>query len=594
MPDNESSRCFVSPSLYLWLLLSHLFLLTGYSDVHPPGRVATRLRRCLGFAWLIMNLSSSVSLKPSGAVTPSWIVFTALRGTDSLPTVLCVGGWRVVVRMGLCLKDESTAGTDMTCQILLIKFLDVSAVLRACCASVHSFLVWVAERAEAEALMIAGEQPDALPGAPEDAALLGDVLPATEPAGMTLTVFEWVKRFSISRRCLDYAGKLGILNPNIPKSMYRVLSQVTPSAETLLSIVEHTKTVPGAARSEGKFYTLSLVRQLKNLMSIPEWARAVCWDPVHTFPRPNDVPLGNIASVFDARYAREHPLLADPTKHVLGLQLLADGGQPYSFAKKDILLGAIVVANESTNVLLVLVAPDMKEDPSFHDKYFLPLHAEFVQLGEGIQVYDAHQNKNILLQAVLLPSAFDYEECGSLLGAQGTSATLPCFHCCTRKNGDTWHSCVAQQPAGQFQGRCLWADAARIAFGEDHLYARKAETSFFWYRPLGAGTKRIGRANVYLQLVRIRGDTTTVLFECVRVIKMQVMAPGSQTFGVYRTARYTTKSNCYVPLTSLCSCVTSCPPWKRGAAAVHEEVEEEGLDEDREVAPKGVGFVILS
>ncbi|KAJ4453829.1 hypothetical protein PAPYR_11603 [Paratrimastix pyriformis] len=40
-------------------------------------------------------------------------------------------------------KDESTAGTDMTCQILLIKFLDVSAVLRACCASVHSFLVWL-------------------------------------------------------------------------------------------------------------------------------------------------------------------------------------------------------------------------------------------------------------------------------------------------------------------------------------------------------------------------------------------------------------------------------------------------------------------
>ncbi|KAJ4457401.1 hypothetical protein PAPYR_7100 [Paratrimastix pyriformis] len=40
-------------------------------------------------------------------------------------------------------KAESTAGTDMTCQILLIKFLDVSAVLRACCASVHSFLVWV-------------------------------------------------------------------------------------------------------------------------------------------------------------------------------------------------------------------------------------------------------------------------------------------------------------------------------------------------------------------------------------------------------------------------------------------------------------------
>ncbi|KAJ4453540.1 hypothetical protein PAPYR_11973 [Paratrimastix pyriformis] len=39
-------------------------------------------------------------------------------------------------------KDKSTAGTDMTCQILFEKFLDVTAVLRACCASVHSFLVW--------------------------------------------------------------------------------------------------------------------------------------------------------------------------------------------------------------------------------------------------------------------------------------------------------------------------------------------------------------------------------------------------------------------------------------------------------------------
>ncbi|KAJ4454362.1 hypothetical protein PAPYR_10938 [Paratrimastix pyriformis] len=39
-------------------------------------------------------------------------------------------------------KDKSTAGTDMTCQILFDQFLDVSAVLRACCASVHSFLVW--------------------------------------------------------------------------------------------------------------------------------------------------------------------------------------------------------------------------------------------------------------------------------------------------------------------------------------------------------------------------------------------------------------------------------------------------------------------
>ncbi|KAJ4454120.1 hypothetical protein PAPYR_11264 [Paratrimastix pyriformis] len=43
-------------------------------------------------------------------------------------------------------KDKSTAGTDMTCQILFDQFLDVSAVLRACCASVHSFLVWTCTR----------------------------------------------------------------------------------------------------------------------------------------------------------------------------------------------------------------------------------------------------------------------------------------------------------------------------------------------------------------------------------------------------------------------------------------------------------------
>ncbi|KAJ4453578.1 hypothetical protein PAPYR_11927 [Paratrimastix pyriformis] len=29
--------CRFRPSFYLWLLLSHLFLLTGYSDVHPRG-----------------------------------------------------------------------------------------------------------------------------------------------------------------------------------------------------------------------------------------------------------------------------------------------------------------------------------------------------------------------------------------------------------------------------------------------------------------------------------------------------------------------------------------------------------------------------
>ncbi|KAJ4456059.1 hypothetical protein PAPYR_8821 [Paratrimastix pyriformis] len=56
-------------------------------------------------------------------------------------------------------KDKSTAGTDMTCQILFDQFLDVSAVLRACCASVHSFLVWTRKAS----LPIALAQPAGFP-----------------------------------------------------------------------------------------------------------------------------------------------------------------------------------------------------------------------------------------------------------------------------------------------------------------------------------------------------------------------------------------------------------------------------------------------
>ncbi|KAJ4452861.1 hypothetical protein PAPYR_12852 [Paratrimastix pyriformis] len=120
------------------------FLLTGYSGARaPPGAGRDPLEEMFGVRMVDHESLFVVFFETFGSCDSQLDCFTALRGTDSLPTVLCVGGWRVVVRMGLCLKDESTAGTDMTCQILLIKFLDVSAVLRACCASVHSFLVWV-------------------------------------------------------------------------------------------------------------------------------------------------------------------------------------------------------------------------------------------------------------------------------------------------------------------------------------------------------------------------------------------------------------------------------------------------------------------
>ncbi|KAJ4452993.1 hypothetical protein PAPYR_12656 [Paratrimastix pyriformis] len=111
MSDNESSRCFVrSSSLFLFAgfrpsfcLASSLppVLLTGYSgasgfspassfpDYVHPRAVATRLRRCLGFAWLIMNLFF-VFIETFGSCDSQLDCFTALRGTDSLPTFLCV------------------------------------------------------------------------------------------------------------------------------------------------------------------------------------------------------------------------------------------------------------------------------------------------------------------------------------------------------------------------------------------------------------------------------------------------------------------------------------------------------------------------
>ncbi|KAJ4453936.1 hypothetical protein PAPYR_11475 [Paratrimastix pyriformis] len=117
--------------------------LRGLCRRAPPGAGRDPLEEMFGVRMVDHEPLFFVFFETFGSCDSQLDCFTALRGTDSLPTLLCVGGWRVVVRMGLCLKDESTAGTDMTCQILLIKFLDVSAVLRACCASVHSFLVWV-------------------------------------------------------------------------------------------------------------------------------------------------------------------------------------------------------------------------------------------------------------------------------------------------------------------------------------------------------------------------------------------------------------------------------------------------------------------
>ncbi|KAJ4453977.1 hypothetical protein PAPYR_11425 [Paratrimastix pyriformis] len=134
-----------TPSMHLHSGVGVVFPLPPLSLTRraPPGAGRDPLEEMFGVRMVDHESLFFVFFETFGSSDSQLDCFTALRGTDSLPTVLCVGGWRVVVRMGLCLKDESTAGTDMTCQILLIKFLDVSAVLRACCASVHSFLVWV-------------------------------------------------------------------------------------------------------------------------------------------------------------------------------------------------------------------------------------------------------------------------------------------------------------------------------------------------------------------------------------------------------------------------------------------------------------------
>ncbi|KAJ4453131.1 hypothetical protein PAPYR_12500 [Paratrimastix pyriformis] len=87
----------------------------------PPGAGRDPLEEMYGVRMVDLESLFFVLIETFGSCDSQLDCFTALRGTDSLPTLLCVGGWRVVVRMGLCLKDKSTAGTDMTCQILFDK-----------------------------------------------------------------------------------------------------------------------------------------------------------------------------------------------------------------------------------------------------------------------------------------------------------------------------------------------------------------------------------------------------------------------------------------------------------------------------------------
>ncbi|KAJ4453278.1 hypothetical protein PAPYR_12286 [Paratrimastix pyriformis] len=248
----------------------------------------------------------------------------------------------------------------------------------------------------------------------------------------------------------DDLGRLcgGImLNPLAPHSMYR-LNNVVSSCD-LLPLEEHEHRLPGETRpSDGIFFTFSVIRQLRNLLSIPAWARAVVWDPVHMYPRPyGSFQPDKLGSVFDGLYCRRHPLLSAPDRFVLGLHLLSDAGQAFKWGQGSILLGALVVANlprelqhEESNLLLVLVAPKLKNDLIFHDSYYRRLKEELVVLLEGVEMWDASRQANILVQAVLLPSAFDYQEVAALLGAQGSGATRPCTHCEAKCGDPSWHS----------------------------------------------------------------------------------------------------------------------------------------------------------
>ncbi|KAJ4457399.1 hypothetical protein PAPYR_7098 [Paratrimastix pyriformis] len=115
MSDNESSRCFVRSS--------SLFYLRGSDPLRE------------GFPMEGAEYGRLGALGAFEAVRRGF-----LQPPLSLTTCTPRGGRDPLEEM---FGDKSTAGTDMTCQILFDQFLDVSAVLRACCASVHSFLVWV-------------------------------------------------------------------------------------------------------------------------------------------------------------------------------------------------------------------------------------------------------------------------------------------------------------------------------------------------------------------------------------------------------------------------------------------------------------------
>ncbi|KAJ4455519.1 hypothetical protein PAPYR_9507 [Paratrimastix pyriformis] len=106
-PGTCGGHCGVgmTPSMHLHSGVGVVFPLPPLSLTRraPPGAGRDPLEEMFGVRMVDHESLFVVFFETFGSCDSQLDCFTALRGTDSLPTVLCVGGWRVVCRFACLL-----------------------------------------------------------------------------------------------------------------------------------------------------------------------------------------------------------------------------------------------------------------------------------------------------------------------------------------------------------------------------------------------------------------------------------------------------------------------------------------------------------
>ncbi|KAJ4455140.1 hypothetical protein PAPYR_9989 [Paratrimastix pyriformis] len=91
------------------------------------------------------------------------------------------------------------------------------------------------------------------------------------PEEVALSLYDWVSRHQISRDAYDDLGRLcrgTVLNHAAPHSMYKITRVVYPLSCQLLEVEVHDRHLSTVARtSDSKYFTLSLIQQIRNYPS---------------------------------------------------------------------------------------------------------------------------------------------------------------------------------------------------------------------------------------------------------------------------------------------------------------------------------------